>query len=46
MSLCVPQGRTEPPKAMQNYNSYDEYLQAAYEQQADRYNKHVKDKKQ
>ena len=29
---------------MQKYNSYDEYLQAAYEQQADKYSERVKNK--
>ena len=32
---------------MQKYNSYDEYLQTAYEQQADKYRKeYVKNKRQ
>ena len=44
----MSQDRTEPcEQAMQKYNSYDEYLQAAYEQQADKYLKeYVKNKRQ
>ena len=40
MSQCVSTERTEP------ITNYDEYLQAAYEQQTDRYNEYVKNKKQ